>query len=426
MHTADRFAFTPRNLFSSARLSSRLRRTVLSVAVVCALALGALPGTFAQDKFDYDAERKRAFDLLEQKKLGESLPILEKLYAANPSDVEVMARLMIGSFYFSAGVKDPEARKQARLRARGLAEKMKEMGGKNNTIDFILDSIPPDGGDDGKFSTNKAVEEAMRDGEAAFASGDAKKALAAYAKALELNPKQYEAALFSGDVYFKDGKMDKAGEWFAKAVEIDPDRETAYRYWGDALLEKDKREEARAKFIEAVVAEPYSRLPWSGLIKWGQKYKVQLSHPRVETASSVSADKDKTTLTLDINMLGKNDGSDAWLGYGITRALWINEKFAKEYPNEKKYRHSLREEVEALKTVADLASASLKDGKLKEKSLDVSLANLLKLNKAGLLEAFVLLAKPDAGVVRDYEAYRRDHRDKLRQYLVEFVTAGSK
>jgi hypothetical protein len=41
------------------------------------------------------------------------------------------------------------------------------------------------------------------------------------------------------------------------------------------------------------------------------------------------------------------------------------------------------------------------------------------LNEAGLLEAFVLFARPDQGIVRDYAAYRATNRDKLRRYWLE-------
>jgi hypothetical protein len=191
-------------------------------------------------------------------------------------------------------------------------------------------------------------------------------------------------------------------------------------------MKSGKKNEARDKFIDAIIAEPYTRTAWVGLIQWGQHHNVQLAHPRVDTASDVSSENGKTNITLDMNMPGKNDGSESWLVYGITRAAWMNEKFAKEFPNEKKYRHSLREEIDTLSTVVSLAEAKLKEGKLKEKSLDVSITNLLKLKNAGLLEAFVLLAKPDAGIAQDYEAYRKNHRDRLRQYLTDYVTAGSR
>jgi hypothetical protein len=65
----------------------------------------------------------------------------------------------------------------------------------------------------------------------------------------------------------------------------------------------------------------------------------------------------------------------------------------------------------------------VKNGKMREKDLEPAIANLLKVHNAGLLEAYVLLAKPDAGIARDYIEYRKNNRDKLRRYLNEYVTS---
>jgi CHAD domain-containing protein len=105
--------------------------------------------------------------------------------------------------------------------------------------------------------------------------------------------------------------------------------------------------------------------------------------------------------------------------YSLTRAAWPAGRFAKEYPNEKDYRHSLREEAEALRMVAEAIAKDVKEGKIK--TVEPQLANLVKLNDAGLLEAYVLFARADEGVSKDYEAYRKANRDKLRRYLSEYV-----
>jgi hypothetical protein len=45
----------------------------------------------------------------------------------------------------------------------------------------------------------------------------------------------------------------------------------------------------------------------------------------------------------------------------------------------------------------------------------------MKLNDAGLLEAYILFVKPDKDIARDYDAYRKTNRDKLRRYWLEVV-----
>jgi tetratricopeptide (TPR) repeat protein len=266
--------------------------------------------------------------------------------------------------------------------------------------------------------------ESLMEGEAAFAKGEMERAVEHYERALKLDPKLYEAPLFIGDAYHKMGKNDKAYESYARAVAIDPDRDTAYRYWGNVLMREDKLKEAKEKLIEAVIAAPYTRFPWQFLADWAKRSRVQIGHPRIETSGSISVEKDKTNITVNMNSTDKNDGSVMWMFYHTTRSEWIKEKFAKEFPGEKDYRHSLREEVEALGVVATIISESVKNGKMKEKDLEPSIANLLKVHNAGLLEAYVLLAKPDAGIARDYVEYRKNNRDKLLRYLNEYVTSG--
>jgi len=55
------------------------------------------------------------------------------------------------------------------------------------------------------------------------------------------------------------------------------------------------------------------------------------------------------------------------------------------------------------------------------KQLDSSIENVVKLNSAGLLEAYILFAKPDQGIARDYVTYRILNREKLRRYWKVFV-----
>lgn len=404
-----------------------IRYFLLVSSLLVSLMLFLPQPTAAQTPPDYAAMKQQAFELYQQNRLAEVLPLAEQLYAQNPKDAQVLELYAFSMLVSSQTHKDPEARKQVRKRARELAVKAKELGNNSNLLQVVLD-IPADGGED-NFSARKDVEAAMREGEAAFARGDFKKALAAYDLALKLDPSLYHAALFSGDVYYKQGDVNKAGEWFAKAIAINPDSETAYRYWGDALMRiAGKKDEARDKFVEAIIAEPYNRRAWMGLMQWAEKYGVRLAHPKVVVPTSVSKQPDKdgkkqTSITLDVNLLGKNDGTSGWMFYGITRALWMNEKFLKEYPAEKTYRHSLREEVEALTGVTEAARNELKDSKNKTQ-LDVSIANLLQLHQAGLLEAFILLVQADQGIAQDYEAYRKANRDKLRKYLGVVVVNG--
>lgn len=391
----------------------------LTAALLFALCLLATP-TAAQDAARYDADREKALYLIEQNNFKEALPLLEKLHASKPDDTKVLQNLALALVASATTNKDKEAAKRDFKRARELAERAQKLGDNSELVQMLLARIPADG----QLADEKPrtpAQEALYAGESAFTSGEMEKAIAEYERALQLDPKLYEAPLFIGDVYFKMGKLEEAGKAYARAIAINPDRDTAYRFWGNVLLQNGKPDEAREKFVEAVICEPYSRAPWQFLSRWAQYKQLQLSHPRIDIPTSVER-KDDKNISIFITPNEKKDGSEAWTVYSLIRAGWMTDKkFSEAFPNEKQYRHSLREEFDALRLTADSVEERLKRKELKESALDVSIANLLKLHRAGLLEPYILFAKADAGIAQDYLAYRQANRAKLRQYLMEYV-----
>jgi len=368
-----------------------------------------------------DADRQRALTLYDENKFVAALPLLEQLAAERPSDSVVIERLGFAVLTSAAVIRDPEAAKQERMRARKILLQAQALGDNSNLLQTLLAGIPEDGSMP-PFSENPQVETVMRDAEAAYSQGDLQRALDGYIRAFALDPRLYEAALFAGDTYFKMRQHAAACEWYARAVEISADRETAFRYWGDALVAMGEPAEARAKFIEAIVAEPYQKNTWMGAQQWAERNRLSLSFPTITPpkvlAPSTGADgKTNINVTIDPATLGKKgdqDGQSAWFIYSLNRGVWPATRFAKEFPAEKQYRHSLKEEAESLHMVAGQARMK------KVKRLEPQLALLVKLDDAGLIEAYVLISAADQGISPDYEAYRVAHRDKIRQYLDDY------
>jgi hypothetical protein len=56
--------------------------------------------------------------------------------------------------------------------------------------------------------------------------------------------------------------------------------------------------------------------------------------------------------------------------------------------------------------------------------LNPALVKLKRLNDEGLLEAYILLARPDNGIAADHPAYLKENRDKLRRYMIQYVMTG--
>ena len=390
------------------------RLTILALALIIAAA------SVNAQQTDIDATKEKAATLMKQQKFTEALPLLEKIAAAEPDDPETQSYLGFGLLAQAKNTNDEATANKLRVRARAAFVKSKELGEKDAIVDALIGSIAPDGTEGGKFSINAQADKLMQSAEADFARGALGDALAKYQKALQLDPKIYEAALFSGDVYVQRDDYANAETWYQKAIQIDPNRETAYRYSATPLMKQKKYDQARDRYIEAFISEPYSDFATAGLTNWGQITKTPLGHPKIEIPTDVKFDgQGNAQVNLNADLLsGKDDGNFAWIAYGATRTIWRKERFAKTFPNEKTYRHSLAEEADALRAVLTLAVEK------KPKTMSQTLTMLKKLNDAGLLEAYILLAIPDQGIAQDHVAYLRQNRAKLRQYVAEYVVTG--
>ncbi len=365
-------------------------------------------------KRDLAAERQQARDLLKDGKTLAALPLVEDLVAANPDDATAQGWLAYCLFSKSRHDATPAEAPALLKRAREAASRAKQLGNQWPLLNDLLTVLnDPAAAQPSPYSASPEANTRMKEGEQAFAKGDFGGAQAAYTAALKIDPKLYMAAVFGGDVCFRTKDIACASEWFRKAVAIDPTKETAYRYWGDALMAAGKQIEARDKFIEAVIAEPTQK-PWGGLMNWAKQNHYVLTAPKIDRPA-VSDDPHK----MEINhkdLDDKNSGRSLWINYSITRSAWRLELFAKNYPKETQYRHTLAEEVAALNSVANAIDRQ------KPGPLDPQLANLAALHRDGLLEAWILLSSgADAGIAQDYAAYRATHHDELRAYFDKYI-----
>jgi tetratricopeptide (TPR) repeat protein len=357
---------------------------------------------------------KEAAQLFESGNFENALPVYEALAAADPTNAVYAERLAFCLLVRFENLPDGEERTAAFERARSEARRAKSLGNESNLMQVVLDRV--------EQPIGLAKEATMQAAEAAFSRGDLATALAGYQDIALRDPTSYEARLYAGDVYFVMKKVESAGEWFQKAITLDPDRETAYRYWGDALLQSNQPQAALQKFVDAVVAEPYSRRAWMGLKQWADRTGHELAHPRIEPpAQPQSASTDPATKDVEINVnLDTTEDPDLvarWLVYSAHRALWRSELFARNFPGEQQYRHTLAEEVEAFQMLL----AVLDEAKQPAAIEDESLRNVSLLAKDGMLAPYVLISAADAGIAQDYAAYRAAHRDVLHAYVARYV-----
>jgi tetratricopeptide (TPR) repeat protein len=383
----------------------------------------ALFGVTAGPASGQDDEAARANELFNARKRLDALPLYEELAKAHPDQSLYFRRLADCLAAKAAQLSDPAEVKATLTREREAAKRAVELGDTTEYIRMMANIDPNQALYGGINSPGKAL---LAEAEKAYGAGDFPAALAKYTAAAEADPKLYEAALYAGDTAYAQKDLKTAAQWFARAIAIDPDRETAHRYWGDAILKYGNDPiAAREKFIDAVVAEPYSRLAWQGIRQWAQVEKAVLLAPKIDRPSAPVVDPNKPkNITINIDPEAtdgkKHPGASAWLMYSLTRAAYHGDLFKKEFPDEKEYRHSLKEEDAALSGVAE----GIRNRNVKTSDLDESLRNLVELNDAGMLDCWILMSAADQGIAQDYDAYRKTHRQLLHDYLDRFVVHG--
>src|SRR6478672_3820769 len=122
----------------------------------------AAPARFAQNAPNDD--RARALQLLHAGKFSDAQVLLEKLAVANPSDADVQFGLAYAILGTSKNINDDDARRRERVRARNLLLRAKQLGvseGYKDLLDSGLASVPPDGSETTKFSSNTEADKAM-------------------------------------------------------------------------------------------------------------------------------------------------------------------------------------------------------------------------------------------------------------------------
>lgn len=383
----------------------------LSMVFLIAAAFAAITPAQSDDPV---AMKKQALQLMDEQKMTEALPLLEKLSDLTPKDPEVRVKLGFALLGKAITVSDETEKRQLRIRARDAFIRARDLGDDSELVKGLLDGLPEDGSAKMGYSDNSEANKLMEKGEAAFATGKMDDAFAFYQSALKLDPNCYFAALFSGDIFVQQQKYADAETWYQKAIQINPYIETAYRYSATPLMKQKKYDQARDRYIESFIIDPYNRLAVSGILQWAQATNTNLSHPKIDIPEITVGADGKMNTTLNINPL-VDDGSLAWASYATTREEWRKGKFAKAYPKETAYRHSLKEEADALRSVVSAART------IKPKQLNPQIELIEKMDKDGVLEAFILMAIPDRGIAQDHAAYLRQNRDKLRKYVLSYV-----
>jgi tetratricopeptide (TPR) repeat protein len=383
--------------------------------LVAAICLGtALVSVAAESPVDEAATAKLLFD---NGNAVAALPYYERLARNDPQNPLYAERHAFAMLTLLTGMPAGEKRAAIVEQIKAEALRAKALGDNSNLLNTLLASMDSVSA----YEPSKEAQE-VATAEAAFQRGDYDKALAGYEAVAAANPLSYSARLFAGDVHYIRGNVDAAAKWFQAAIDLNPNIEQAHRYWGDALAKAKREDEALGHYIDAFIAEPYNRNAQTGLKQWADRNGVQLRKPSIPvppapTVTQQENAKPAVTINIGSSTMQNPRTGAAWLLYATTRATWMTGEFAKQFPQEQKYRHSLMEESDALQ----FAYLSLKLDDLDLEGADSNVRDLVKLGKAGMIKAYILLQAPDEGIAQDYNAYRIANRDKLVAYFRQFV-----
>jgi tetratricopeptide (TPR) repeat protein len=362
---------------------------------------------FAAQPVSAQTQRQRASELFAQGKHLEALPLLEELVRAAPKDAAMLVALAASLVKHAATLPDQETAGKERLRARDLLDRAWELGDTSSlamNLSQLLKQLPASGTI--RFSDDPQVDQAMREGETAFSRHQYDEARRNYSRALDLEPANSSAALFIGNTYDRENEFGKSATWYERAIQLAPNVETAYRYYADMLARQGDMARARTMLLNAAVAEPYNRIVWRELHAWAALNKTRI-----------------TQVFISVPVEQKGETSAIWQPYREVKARWqTGGEFQKHFPEERQYRLSLPEEVEALTAAADGFLNSARVGALRS---DPSLTLLLQLRQAGLIPPYVLFSLGGPGVARDYDSFRAKNREKLEEYLDKFVVPHS-
>lgn len=390
-------------------------KTLLRSFALILILLTTFGALHAQTDQELAEAAVKAVKLFEQRQFTEAIPHFELLLKKMPDHPEL--RFMYGFALLGKSKQIDDTTEAKKLSAQALEQfqKAKELGLKspeNDTLIAMLSGKPaPPTTDQPMYSANKDAEKLMIEGEGFFAQSNYDEAIKRFEKALQLDPKLYQAAVSGGDSFMSKGDFVNAEKWYQRAIAIDPNRETAYRYSATPLMKQKKFDEARDRYVEAYITEPYSDLSPRGISQWADATGATLRQPAINVPEISFDSTGKATLKTPIT--SGDPATAPWLAYVKTRETWKKEKFAKTHPKETTYRHSVQEEVEALR--ATIASAK----ELKATSAEFAL--LTKMDTDGVLEPFVLLAIADDDIASEHPEYLKNNRPKLRQYFVNYM-----
>ncbi len=181
------------------------------------------------------------------------------------------------------------------------------------------------------FAQNNAIDY-YNMGLALYYQGKLDEAIAAYQKAIEIDPDYADAYYNIGIALRKQGKLDEAIAAYQKAIEIDPDYADAYYNIGIALRKQGKLDEAIAAYQKAIEIDPdYAKAYYNIGIALRKQGKLEEAIAAYQKAIEIDPDYAKAYYNIGIALDDQGKLEEAIAAY--QKAIEIDPDYAKAYYN---------------------------------------------------------------------------------------------
>ena len=123
------------------RQSLTVKRIFLNAVPAMIAGLMLLMPVYSAQPSQDPSDRQRAFDLLEESKYIEALPLFEKLAITNPNDGQIIYWLGFCHIAKANDLKDSAARKAERKRGRDYLVRAKELGAGDEMSESLIHCV---------------------------------------------------------------------------------------------------------------------------------------------------------------------------------------------------------------------------------------------------------------------------------------------
>jgi tetratricopeptide (TPR) repeat protein len=270
----------------------------------------------------------------------------------------------------------------------------------------------PTPGADGRITEARApdgLREALAPIETLFEAKAYAEAEKGYEGLLRRYPGNYALTLSWGDAALFQGKADVALERYRAAQKLNPLDHRAHFFEATALFRLDKPKAALDALARALTRRPHAEFVLTALE--GRSESLGITVRESPFLPKVRVTGDEQSYSVEVL-------EPRWLAWGLCKAVWLGEPSARTIKRpEGPHRITLEEERECL---VNLLGVYLTD-KTRTAQPDAQLEALVRVQKAGLLDAFIvyeLLARGEPSITL---ATNDAGRAAVERYIKTFV-----